>query len=151
MALGKDELTELYRKRARLYDWSAQLYYLIGFREWAYRKEAIRALRLVPGATVVEIGCGTGLNFSLLRKEVGETGRIIGVDLTDEMLRRRVIESSGTVAQLRARPMRRCLLLVPRESGRHSLHLRADARSGVRRGRCQGCPRPPQGRSVGRR
>ena len=86
MALGKSQLTRLYRKRARFYDWSAQLYYLIGFREWAYRKKAVRALRLRPGATVVEIGCGTGLNFRLLRNEVGSTGRVIGVDMADAML-----------------------------------------------------------------
>lgn len=86
MALGKRELTELYKKRARFYDWSAQLYYLIGFREWAYRKKAVRSLCLRPGETVVEIGCGTGLNFRLLRDEVGDSGRVIGVDLTDAML-----------------------------------------------------------------
>lgn len=86
MALEKRELTDLYTKRAPSYDWSAQLYYLIGFREWAYRKKAVRALRLQPGETVVEIGCGTGLNFRLLRNEVGDTGRVIGVDMTAAML-----------------------------------------------------------------
>lgn len=86
MALGKRELTDLYTRRAPSYDWSAQLYYLIGFREWAYRKKAVRALRLQPGETVVEIGCGTGLNFRLLRNEVGDAGRVIGVDMTDAML-----------------------------------------------------------------
>ena len=86
MALGKRELVELYRKRAPRYDLTAQLYYLLGFRDWAYRKEAVRALGLRPGATVVEIGCGTGLNFSLLESEVGPGGRIVGVDMTDAML-----------------------------------------------------------------
>lgn len=86
MALGKKRLVELYRKRAPRYDVSAQLYYLIGFREWAYRKKAARALRLRPGDTVVEIGCGTGLNFALLHEAVGEAGRVVGVDMTDAML-----------------------------------------------------------------
>jgi demethylmenaquinone methyltransferase/2-methoxy-6-polyprenyl-1,4-benzoquinol methylase len=36
----------------------------------------------------VEIGCGTGLNFSLLQNEVGREGKIVGVDLTDAMLSR---------------------------------------------------------------
>jgi len=34
----------------------------------------------------VELGCGTGLNFPLLIERIGPDGRLIGVDLTDEML-----------------------------------------------------------------
>jgi ubiquinone/menaquinone biosynthesis C-methylase UbiE len=86
MALNKDELKELYRKRAGMYDFSANLYYLIGFREQAYRKKAVAALDLRRGDTMVEIGCGTGLNFPLLWRAVGPEGEIIGVDLTREML-----------------------------------------------------------------
>lgn len=82
----KQELIALYRRRARRYDWSANLYYLIGFREQAYRRRAVAALELKPGANVVDIGCGTGLNFPLLRRAVGAHGRVIGVDLTDGMV-----------------------------------------------------------------
>ena len=35
---------------------------------------------------MLDLGCGTGLNFSLLQKKVGPGGRIIGVDVTDAML-----------------------------------------------------------------
>ena len=86
MALDASALITLYRQRAAHYDVTANLYYLLGFREWAYRKRAVAALRLQPGDTVVEIGCGTGLNFPLLRQAVGPRGKIIGVDLTDAML-----------------------------------------------------------------
>jgi demethylmenaquinone methyltransferase/2-methoxy-6-polyprenyl-1,4-benzoquinol methylase len=84
---------QLYRKRARWYDVTANLYYLVGFREQAYRRMAVRRLGLSEGDTVVEIGCGTGLNFALLQREIGRSGRLIGVDMTPEMLaqaRRRV-------------------------------------------------------------
>ena len=37
---------------------------------------------------MVEIGCGTGLNFALVEQAIGPQGRIIGVDLTDAMLAR---------------------------------------------------------------
>lgn len=87
-ALDGAELRDLYRRRAPRYDLTANLYYLIGFREWAYRKRAVEALRLRPGDTVVEIGCGTGLNLPLLRDAVGDTGRVIGVDMTDAMLQK---------------------------------------------------------------
>jgi len=86
MALNKNEIAELYRKRAANYDLSANFYYLIGFREFKYRKLAVQQLRLKPGDTVVEIGCGTGLNFPLLVTSVGPEGSVIGVDLTDKML-----------------------------------------------------------------
>ena len=86
MALSKPEIRALYGRRAGHYDFTANLYYLLGFREWAYRKKAVRALRLAPDDTVVEIGCGTGLNFRLLQEAVGRDGHIIGVDLTGAML-----------------------------------------------------------------
>ncbi|MDA1098576.1 MAG: class I SAM-dependent methyltransferase [Proteobacteria bacterium] len=82
----RDEVRSVYRKRAALYDFTANLYYLLGFRLWDHRQQAVRALHLRPGDTVVEIGCGTGLNFGLMRDAIGPTGRIIGVDLTDAML-----------------------------------------------------------------
>jgi len=86
MALAKKHIAALYRKRAKHYDYSANFYCLIGIREFAYRKIAVEALKLEQGDTVVEIGCGTGLNFRLLRDRVGGEGKIIGVDLTAEML-----------------------------------------------------------------
>ena len=84
----RDQVLAVYRRRAPHYDFSANLYRLLGFREAAYRRMAVDALRLNAGDTVVEIGCGTWLNFPLLQAKVGTNGRIIGVDLTDAMLAR---------------------------------------------------------------
>lgn len=86
MALTKIQLRDLYRKRAANYDITANLYYLLGFRETKYRRRAVSAQNLHPGDTVVEIGCGTGLNFPYLLESIGATGRLIGVDLSDAML-----------------------------------------------------------------
>jgi len=86
--LSKSDLVTLYRKRAGAYDFSANLYYLIGFREAQYRKHAIAQLNLKTGDTAVEIGCGTGLNFKYVLDKIGASGRLIGVDLTDKMLER---------------------------------------------------------------
>lgn len=96
-------LVTIYRTRARRYDLSAKLYYLAGFRQMGYRKQAIRALNLARGATVVDIGCGTGLNFPFLQQMIGPQGKIIGVDLTDAMLeqaQRRVTEHGWTNVEL---------------------------------------------------
>jgi len=84
--LSKGAIAELYRKRAVNYDFTANLYYLIGFREYAYRRIAVEALSLKRGDTVVEIGCGTGLNFGLIEQQIGPKGKLIGVNLTEQML-----------------------------------------------------------------
>lgn len=103
MALIKDEIVNLYRKRAKHYDFTANLYYLVGFREQAYRKKAVRSLSLKTGDTVVEVGCGTGLNFPMLQEAIGREGKIIGVDLTDDMLteaRNRIKANNWTNVEL---------------------------------------------------
>jgi len=48
----------------------------------------IEALRLRPGHRVLDVGCGTGLNFPLLRDAVGPAGEVIGVDASPAMLER---------------------------------------------------------------
>lgn len=82
----KEHIIRTYRKRAANYDFTANLYYLFGYREWAYRKIAVKALKLKPGDVVLELACGTGINFSLYQRYIGPEGRIIGVDITDAML-----------------------------------------------------------------
>lgn len=84
--LTQDEIRRIYRDRAKRYDLEANLYRLIGFRVPAYRRMAVQALGLKRGDSVVEIGCGTGMNFPLLQQAVGPEGKITGVDLTDGML-----------------------------------------------------------------
>ena len=53
-----------------------------------YRSAAVKALQLQPGQNVLDIGCGTGLNFDLVRNEIGSRGTLIGVDFSDKMLDR---------------------------------------------------------------
>jgi len=45
-------------------------------------------LKLAAGETVVDLGSGPGLDALLAAKQVGKTGRVIGVDMTPEMLER---------------------------------------------------------------
>jgi ubiquinone/menaquinone biosynthesis C-methylase UbiE len=84
----QERLIETYRKKAKHYDITSRLYPAPGYPQRAQRLRAVRALRLRPGDTVVDMACGTGLNFALLEKVVGPGGRIVGVDLTDAMLAR---------------------------------------------------------------
>ena len=93
----QERLIETYRKKAKHYDLTSRLYPAPGYPQRTQRLRAVRALRLRPGDTVVDMACGTGLNFGLLEKVVGPGGRIIGVDLTDAMLARAQdrIETNG--------------------------------------------------------
>jgi arsenite methyltransferase len=45
-------------------------------------------LALQPGETVLDLGSGPGLDAFLAAKQVGTRGRVIGVDMTPEMLER---------------------------------------------------------------
>lgn len=50
------------------------------------RREARLALGVQRGDRVLDIACGTGLNFPHLRELVGDEGHIMGIDLTPAML-----------------------------------------------------------------
>ena len=82
----QEHLIDTYRKKARHYDVTSRLYPAPGYPQRAQRIRAVRALGLRHGDTVVDMACGTGLNFSLIEQLIGPYGRIIGVDLTDAML-----------------------------------------------------------------
>src|ERR1700727_152289 len=84
----REHLIETYRKKAKHYDVTSRLYPAPGYPQRAQRLRAVQALALRTGDTVIDLACGTGLNFPLLQQAVGPGGRIVGVDLTDAMLAR---------------------------------------------------------------
>src|SRR3990172_5230090 len=51
---------------------------------WCGNPTAFASLR--PGETVVDLGCGGGLDVFLAAGKVGPQGRAIGIDMTREML-----------------------------------------------------------------
>ncbi len=50
--------------------------------------DPITLASLKPGQTVLDLGSGAGLDCILAAKKVGETGKVIGVDMTPEMIER---------------------------------------------------------------
>jgi demethylmenaquinone methyltransferase/2-methoxy-6-polyprenyl-1,4-benzoquinol methylase len=46
----------------------------------------VRRLAARGGEIILDVGCGTGLNFAQLEAAVGPMGRLIGIDPTPEML-----------------------------------------------------------------
>jgi ubiquinone/menaquinone biosynthesis C-methylase UbiE len=82
----REHLIKTYRKKAKHYDLTSRLYPVPGYPQRSQRVRAVDALGLRPGGSVVDVACGTGLNFSLIEQVIGPAGRIVGVDLTDAML-----------------------------------------------------------------
>lgn len=75
------DLDQRYRLAARRYDLlSGEFVYRAG------RRLGIAALNLRQGDLVLDVGCGTGLNFAGLRAAVGPTGRVVGLDASAAML-----------------------------------------------------------------
>ena len=63
---------------------------------------AVAELR--EGETVLDLGCGGGIDVLLSARRIGPTGRAIGVDMTDEMLelaRRSAAEAGATNVEFR--------------------------------------------------
>ncbi len=83
---SREDLIETYRKKAKHYDIISRLYPAPGYPQRAQRRQAVQALGLRPGDSVIDIACGTGLNFPLIEDVIGPAGGIVGVDLTDAML-----------------------------------------------------------------
>ncbi|MGH9210532.1 MAG: class I SAM-dependent methyltransferase [Acidimicrobiales bacterium] len=77
------ELAATYERRSRLVQ--------------RMRIAAVRRLELKPGDHVLDIGCGTGASFPHLVNAVGPTGRVTGVDLSEEMtaVARALINQAG--------------------------------------------------------
>ncbi|MBI2758851.1 MAG: arsenite methyltransferase [Chloroflexi bacterium] len=50
--------------------------------------DPITLASLLPGQTVLDLGSGAGLDCFFAAKKVGETGHVIGVDMTPEMIER---------------------------------------------------------------
>jgi len=82
----REHLIETYRKKAKHYDTTSRLYPAPGYPQRAQRLRTVQALGLRAGDSVIDMACGTGLNFSLIEEVIGPKGRIVGVDLTDAML-----------------------------------------------------------------
>jgi ubiquinone/menaquinone biosynthesis C-methylase UbiE len=70
---------ERYRAQAPGYD-------LITLAGEPYRAQTVETLDPKHGEAVVDVGCGTGLNFAAIEEGIGPDGTLVGVDVSPEML-----------------------------------------------------------------
>jgi ubiquinone/menaquinone biosynthesis C-methylase UbiE len=73
------EIIRRYKVIARLPD------FLFAF-TFPLRRRSIQKLKLQLGQAVLEVGCSSGANFAYLVHAVGPTGKVVGIDLTPEMV-----------------------------------------------------------------
>ncbi|WAC74667.1 methyltransferase domain-containing protein [Roseateles sp. SL47] len=73
MSLSTERLQALYTRRASVYDYELMAVAPL-------RQEAIRALSLQPGQTVLDVGAGTGLSLPGMVAGVGEAGRVVAIE-----------------------------------------------------------------------
>jgi SAM-dependent methyltransferase len=88
----REQALRQYRRRAPGYDRGLNSRVVSGV-----RRRAVERLELERGAVVLDVACGTGLNFAAIQRAVGPGGRLIGVELSPEMLgvARARVEASG--------------------------------------------------------
>jgi SAM-dependent methyltransferase len=85
-----DQAVAKYRRHASGYDRRAA--------RWdRFRRLAIERLLLSAGETVLDVACGTGIAFPLLETYVGSSGKIVGIDVSPDMLgeAHRRVEAQG--------------------------------------------------------
>jgi FkbM family methyltransferase len=57
-------------------------------RERVYRERLVHLARIVPGESILDVGCGTGTLAIVAKQRVGPTGRVVGIDPSPEMIAR---------------------------------------------------------------
>ena len=80
----RDAVQGLFSRIAKNYDFVNRVMSFNRDRSW--RKLAVSKLNLKPGNSVLDICCGTGDFFTPIRKQVGASGKIAGIDFCAPML-----------------------------------------------------------------
>ncbi len=79
MGADRERALAMYRRSAAGYDRRLRL-------ATGLHRRAVEQLAPQPGETIVDVGCGTGLSFAALEAGMGASGRLIGVELSPDML-----------------------------------------------------------------
>jgi demethylmenaquinone methyltransferase/2-methoxy-6-polyprenyl-1,4-benzoquinol methylase len=80
----EEHVTGVFRDIARVYD---PMNRILTFGQWGRWQRAFAAMAPVgPGMRLLDVGCGTGDLTLILARRAGPEGRVVGLDLTPEML-----------------------------------------------------------------
>src|SRR5262245_56295978 len=82
----------------RVLHWAARYDLLVWLlthgRDRAFREQLVSLAGLAPGESVLDIGCGTGSLAIVAKREVGATGKVVGIDPSSEMIARAKAKSA---------------------------------------------------------
>lgn len=87
----QEKAIRYYDKLSAIYDYISNWYYKKA------RKYAIEELEIIKGQTILNLPCGTGVNFKYFQRRLENSGLIIGIDLSNGMLdqAKRQIKKNG--------------------------------------------------------
>jgi len=77
---SREEARTSYNRLSGWYDLIA------GGSERRFREKGLEMLNALEGEMVLEVGCGTGHSLLALSQEVGKSGQVLGIDLSEGML-----------------------------------------------------------------
>jgi len=75
---------EIGQRGARYYDVFLNLLSLGRYSHFI--KEVIQKMAIKPGQSILDLGSGTGRNDYFMARKIGPQGKIVGLDISDEML-----------------------------------------------------------------
>jgi ubiquinone/menaquinone biosynthesis C-methylase UbiE len=70
-------------------------------RSRAFRQKLVELACLAPGASVLDIGCGTGSLALAAKRRVGATGEVVGIDASREMIARATSKATSAGVDVR--------------------------------------------------
>ena len=88
------------RSKIEIGEWGARYYdvfltLLSAGRDSHFIKEVIGRMDIEPGQSILDLGSGTGRNDCLMAQKIGPQGKIVGLDISDEMLGRALKRCCG--------------------------------------------------------
>ncbi len=86
----KDRITGVFSRSAELYDQIGPKFFS------HYGNRVVAHANIAPGTAVLDIACGRGALLFPAQKKVGQSGRVIGIDLAEGM----VAQTRGDIANL---------------------------------------------------
>jgi len=91
--LSQEYILSSARSKVEIGEWGARYYDILlnllsAGRYSHFMREVIGKMDIKPGQSILDLGSGTGRNDCLMAQKIGSHGKILGLDISDEMIRK---------------------------------------------------------------